>query len=517
MTSQRWFIVTNTDNLKFFYDSNLIVDRQAFPAKSYMHDMQAERPLGYMPCFSKDNLSRALKSCKREDENLISCLVEVDLKKIEFDQVYIHAKSRKDHEFDFISWQDIDKQEADEILLPAPLPLCNVKNIYLPDAKSLKSVSQEFIASFGDFSSKFFSANAVLFKVKKDQPKELILDAGLLALSTSLADIEDVSLSYTKTFAYGGALALGYYQTKNGRHSSDLFKAFSQNEFDKDKFPHLGSLVSWLFDSEYENSELESFYFSIFDLIVGEADLGSVHFDLLKFFEDKERLPQSYAHVSGLAVRLRQLIDRTYEGDLDSYFLKLIEAYESKGVGNSKVFLLISLIFVRAHSETLLKFFHDMFTEEDYFLSAVFFGMIKGVGSTPGKIRKIEGLRDWISFKMTELMHRSIAMPIKLTKGPSSPVLIHNKFIKRSAVAKTQDSLQKFSQHIAADEKEFISWTLNTKDEYAVRPGIITFSQRPSLRAEIDHDRLESIIIYKTIKETDDLFDFNEVFKIFKA
>ena len=82
MTSKRWFIVTNTDNLKFFYDCGLIVDRQAFPNNSHMLDMQAERPKGFLPCFSIDNLSDALKSAKREDENLISCLVEIELKNI---------------------------------------------------------------------------------------------------------------------------------------------------------------------------------------------------------------------------------------------------------------------------------------------------------------------------------------------------------------------------------------------------------------------------------------------------
>ncbi|MCB0739115.1 MAG: hypothetical protein KDC92_16515, partial [Bacteroidetes bacterium] len=77
MTSSRWFIATNTENLKFFYDCGLIVDRQAFPNKSYMHDMQAERPKGFLPCLSEDNLSEALKLAKSEDENLIACLVEI--------------------------------------------------------------------------------------------------------------------------------------------------------------------------------------------------------------------------------------------------------------------------------------------------------------------------------------------------------------------------------------------------------------------------------------------------------
>src|SRR5690606_25719666 len=135
------------------------------------------------------------------------------------------------------------------------------------------------------------------------------------------------------------------------------------------------------------------FYSLIFNLIVGEYDLGTVHYDLLKLFENKEKLPPAFAHVSGLAVRLRQLVERTYEYDLVVYFSKLIDAYESKEKGSSKIYLLISMIFIRDHSETMLKFYHEQFTEEDYFLLAVFFGLIKGMSKTPLEIRKIDGLR----------------------------------------------------------------------------------------------------------------------------
>ncbi|MBK7301068.1 MAG: hypothetical protein IPI79_12490 [Moraxellaceae bacterium] len=92
MTSPRWFIATNTDNFKFFYDCGLIVDRQAFPNNSYMHDMQSERPKGFLPCLSEDNLSEALKLAKREDENLTVCLVEIELKNIRFEHFLLKVE-----------------------------------------------------------------------------------------------------------------------------------------------------------------------------------------------------------------------------------------------------------------------------------------------------------------------------------------------------------------------------------------------------------------------------------------
>jgi hypothetical protein len=516
MTSKRWFIVTNTDNLKFFYDCGLIVDEQAFPNNSYMHDMQAERPKGLIPCFSMDNLSDALRSAKRDDENLIACLVEIELKNIKFEQIYIQTGQRKPNEFEVVNEEDFTKLDTIEVLLPSPLPLNCIKNIFLNDTKTQKVVAQEFSLAFGEFPAKFFNSNAKLFKEQVSSKDELELDSGLSVEAVKLEDIPDRNLNYTKTFSYGGALSLGFYQTKNGRLSSELFEAFASNELEKDENCHLRPLVNWVLNHESE-SDLAIFYSLMFNIVSAEDDLGTIRYDLLKLFENKEQLPPGYAHVSGLAVRLRQLVERTYEDDLDTYFSKLIEAYESKAKGASKIFLLISMVFIRDHSETLLKFYHEQFSEEDYFLLAVFFGLMSGTGETPLLIRKIEGLRDWVSFKMAKLMHCSYPSKIVFDKGPSSPALIHKKYLKKSSVPKRQDALQGFCSRLKIDEEEVIAWTLTPKDEYKVKPGVITFSSRPSLYAEVDNERLEKLMLVNSIKNMDDLFDFNEVFNMFKG
>ncbi|MBK8326958.1 MAG: hypothetical protein IPL02_08080 [Moraxellaceae bacterium] len=297
---------------------------------------------------------------------------------------------------------------------------------------------------------------------------------------------------------------------KRGESAGRLRK----NNLKEDKYPHLYPLVSWVFNNKNE-SELALFYSLIFDLIVAEDELGTVHYDLLNLFENKEQLPLGYALVSKLAIRLRQLVERTYKDDLDTYFSKLIEAYESTKKGFSKAFILISMIFIRDSSEKMLKFYHEQFTEEDYFLLAVFFGLIKSIRTTPKEIKNIVGLRNWVSFKMAELMHQSNSTAIFFEKEPTLPALIHKSYLKKSSEQKRMDALQKFCSHIKVDEAEVIAWKLVPKDEYKVNSGAITFSKRPSLYAEVDNKRLESLMLAR-IKETDKLFGFNEIFKIFK-
>ncbi len=141
--------------------------------------------------------------------------------------------------------------------------------------------------------------------------------------------------------------------------------------------------------------------------------------------------------------------------------------------------------------------------------------MWNGIRTTPEKIKNIVGLRDWVSFKMAELMHKSNSAAIVFEKEPSSPILIHKTYLRKSSEQRRMDALQKFCSHIKVDEAEVIAWKLVPKDEYKVNSGAITFSKRPSLYAEVDNKRFESLMLAR-IKETDELFSFNEVFKIFK-
>ncbi len=88
MSANKWFLVTNTENLKYYFDCNMMVERQAFEGNAYLRDIQAERPKGYITLNDQTNLTDALELSISEDPNLESCIVEVDLSGLESASVY---------------------------------------------------------------------------------------------------------------------------------------------------------------------------------------------------------------------------------------------------------------------------------------------------------------------------------------------------------------------------------------------------------------------------------------------
>lgn len=534
MTPQSWFIVTNTDNLKFFYDCCLITDRQAFPENSYMHDMQAERPTGYLPLFTEDNLTAAFAAAKSEDDNLTTCLLEIDANSIRFGAFFGQPKGSLSDQYEKVTDQSLDCFDGHEVLLPAPLPLTCLKSIVLEDAKNQKRLVKEFSNDFGECSTKLFKSNGKLFKKAKAEAK----DENSLGLRGSDADAEvsvdnaTISLesfepryiNYKKLFAYGGALSLSFYQTKNGHYSSSLFESLSSLQLDGDGCSQLKPLLSWaLSDSDESGDDLTNLYCAIFDLVSGENDFGTIRYKLLTLFENKVNLPPKYAvDVSGTAIRLRQLVDRTYEADIETYFAKLIAAFdsqenrESRGEGYYKVFMLCSMLFARDNPQTALLFYHQKFKEEDYFLIAVLFGLILGVRATPLRVSKINGLAEWVSFNMAKLAQSCDQSQVTFLKEAKIPDSIHKKYLKKTSSYKKQDALVKFIQFIAIDEGSAIKWTTPDK-EFSMSSKGIEWPRRPTVYAEPNAELLEELMLVRTIEEADDLFDFNEALTILRS
>lgn len=513
MSVSKWFLVTNTENLKYYFDCNMIVEMQAFEGNAYLRDIQDERPKGYITVCSQSNLSEALKLSVSEDPNLESCIAELDLSAIKSQNVYARV-SEKQYEFD--SLDQILRPDVDGILIPAPLPIGIIKNIALKNAKSSNLLENELVRQYGEFPPKYITQNAKLFKCDKQDllssnPNDVSLES-----CTTLGDIYDVAIDYKKVEALGGVLSLTYYQTKNGRLSCGLFDKLIETNSEEPSSKTIVAFLNWLTDTN-QTSELDFFFKRVLDIASSETDFGTIQHDLLNSFESKDGIPDSYAKVAGLAKRLRQLVDRTYEGDLDSYFAKLISHYESEEEGGSKPFLLISMIFVRDHIETALKFYHDSFTEEDYFLVAAFYGLFQGIKRVPERVRSIVGLRNWVSHHMVALSHKATGGRLTLLKPPVQPPLLFQKYIKDTANPKAQDNLQKFISYMGIDEQESLSWVLITKDEYRVKGNAITFSSRPKLMVKVLSEGLENSMQMKTIKDADGLFDFNKALGIFKA
>lgn len=513
MSANKWFLVTNTENLKYYFDCNMIVEMQAFEGDAYLRDIQAERPKGYITLNDQTNLTDALELSVSEDPNLESCIVEVDLSGLESPSVYGRASEQQ---YEFGSLDQTLRSDVDEILIPAPLPISIIKTIFLKNAKASDLLKSELTRQHGGFPPKYITQNAKLFKSGKQGNLPSELDVDLSVGCMSLADIADITIDYKKAEALGGALSLAYYQTKNGRFSCELFNKFVGKRSEELTSEAIIAFQNWLTDAN-SVSELDSFYKRVLDIASSESDFGTIQHDLLNSFESKDGIPDAYTKVAGLAKRLRQLVDRTYEGDLDTYFAKLINHYESEEEGGSKPFLLISMIFVRDHTETALKFYHESFTEEDYFLVAAFYGLFQGIKRVPERVRSVSGLRNWVSHHMVALSHKATGARVTVQKVPEQPPLMFQKYIKDTSNLKAKNNLQKFVSFMEIDEQVALSWIYTTRDEYAVKGPTLRSSVRFKETVKVNFDHFEELMRLKTIKDADELFDMNEALDIFKA
>lgn len=226
MSDKKWFLVTNTENLKYYFDCNMIVERQAFPENTYLRDIQSKRPFGYVVISTHENLDEALDEAIAEDSNLVPCIAEIEVQSIESDEVYVRCSNGS---YELTSTEKIDAIDVDELLIAAPLPLGIIRSIILSSAKNKIRCANEFSSLFGDFPQKYFTNNAKLFKTKKAYEKSAALglelqESTLLPYTQEKVNCEDNIIDYKKSLAFGGALALAYYQTKNGRVSEELFR-----------------------------------------------------------------------------------------------------------------------------------------------------------------------------------------------------------------------------------------------------------------------------------------------------
>lgn len=520
MSKDKWFLVTNTENLEYYFDCNMLVEIQAFGKNSYVRDIQAKRPIGYIIISAQSNLSEAIKEATSEDPNLIACLIEIDLHGIKFNKAYARELNGF---YRSVSCEKLEELSIDELLIPSPLPISIIKNIVLKDVKDKNHCEKNISSSFGKFSKNYFLHNSKLFETKKKLglPDELgqdLLSTGVIpAVNNGLQDIQPIFIDYQRAFSVGGALSLAYYQTKNGRKSCDLFKYLvNEDNSVTSTNEHLSSLKNWVY-KPHPSSDLDLFFKQVLDISSAESDFGTIQHYLLQYFENKNETPEKYSKVSGLAKRLRQIIEKTYDGDLNSYFRKLINHYESEGMSNSKPYLLISMIFIRDHIETALKFYHEDFTEDDYFLIATFYGLFRGIKRVPTRIREILHLRDWVSHQMAQFLSNQIGSQVQFTKTPESLILIHEKHIKTTTNTKAQDKLQRLLSHLKINEDDVLIWLLNTKGEYTVKGSTISFASRPKLTADIQHDLLEKAIQLNTIKLENELCEINRLLEILEA
>ncbi|MGP5303041.1 hypothetical protein [Psychrobacter celer] len=521
--SKKWYIATNTENLTHFINYGLIIDKQGF-TNSYLIDAMQDVPMGYIPCFAASSLFPALKKAKEEDKNLTCCLLELDIKQIA-ETISCGGLVQADNSIAYQQQNDIHELANSEgincILLPAPLPLSLVEKVILKDAGAMKVIQSSY--------EKKHSAKTSFFKLQPNlfnEPKNRKDDDQQLLDKIESWELEPRKINYNQVFSYGGALGLLYYQTKNGRESTEIFEEFTRLILDNCNTTSANGTLKiikpfkdYLLNSQIVGSDIDGLYKLIIDKLVTISNIGEARHFLLSTLNNID-MPEKYnSKCNSLAKRLEGIVEGTIELDAKTIFESIVNKAYADDIEFKIITLLITMFFLRGNVETMLKYYHADFSESHYSLLAIFFGITYGIVNIPNEIRQNYELSAWLSYKMAEYAHHIDGNSTINFKEPEKPKLIYDNFIKTKITRNYK--LQNFYHWLSMEfykredgkEQNLVKWGVPLEGNIE-KGGSLTSYSRPQIAATIEVEILEKYIRKKI--EEDTLFDSNEITLAYK-
>lgn len=514
--SKKWYIVTNNENLKHFINFGLIIDKQGFSGDSYIVDAMEETPKGYIPCFSEENLSLALKKSIEEDSYLESCLLEVDFNKIAHALAWGGCIGGLDKVTDQLE-SPLEKIQNDEkinyILLPAPLPISIVKNIFLRNTEVKKNIQSAYELKFNSSSTRsIFKTRPRLFKKKENKIPSIEGIAESWQAQERLID-------YKKVFSYGGALALLYYQTKNGVNSQRVFDFYRQEAIDNSTYADFGLGIFMSLEAlelRANNVQVSSIFKELVNQLTPVQNHGVAKQLILNFLNNVSTNDVYTDKCKKLSIALENLNNRTTTKEPDTIFSTIIkDAYPEDGCFRDFA-LLVTLFFLRDKVETALKYHHVDFEEEHYVLVGIFYGRLFGIAEVPDKLRQIYDLSTWLSYMMAKFAH-SLTGDLSGFKEPVRPLLMYGQAIKLGSTTKSK--VHDFYNWINSTFNEqgnqsLLKFKVSFSTDIKIEGSSIVTDSLPTVNAKVDTDDLGKYIQNK-IKE-DKLFSFNAVIDEYK-
>lgn len=393
----RWFLATNTDNLKMMVAQGLITSPDGFSPNKYYKDELENYP-GFIPLFKNNIPTKTLVLIESEESNMTACLIEIDLAKITQGK----AKNTKN---ELIA---IDSEIADNlILLLAPLPLSCIKEIIFKSENDKKNLEKE-----QGLSSNFILVNLKLQSVKKDQKLFEEKESTLLnsdddkGITFNLPNAERID--YKKVYAFGGLLTNLFYFAKNGEDSNKVF----QGLINTNSFQMSGDIdcIYQYFSKTVSNDDLGEMYKRLIDAIINENDFKN---DIINLLESNNWTDKLQSRTKELAQKLRNFEDN--DTTISDKFQQAETPLER----------LLLMLFYRESSEKLTQVHFPLFVENDCLLFAMLFGVRDGFLKMPKFLRQYQDLQNFISFKMAEYAHKNIDGNM-VFKPPTQPKTIRD-------------------------------------------------------------------------------------------
>lgn len=382
----RWFLPTNTENLKGIIAQGLISGSDGLD--KYYQDVLENYP-GYIPLYNKCIPKYALTKATQEVPNLTLCLLEIELKNIE-----ITAKTIQDNQ-----WIDTPKVgNYEQILLLAPLPLSCIKSVIFESNEKIKEFENE---------QKLYS-NLILDGIKLQSTKvdkklfSALKQESLEIKAPAILQLTN-SVNYTKVYAFGGLLANLFYFAKNGRKSNGVYQSFCQN-FASDAYPE----ISYYFATSVVDQSSE--FQNIYNGILNGLNQKTFKDDIVYFLESNTN-QKTNKRSAEIANRLRE-----FEG----HSTKPVSEQLSNASKLEKVLL---MLFHREDTQGLIDYNFKDFSESDYLSFALMFGIRDKFSKLPAFLKRYSGLQNFISEKMAEYAHITIEHKI-VVKTSNKPLTI---------------------------------------------------------------------------------------------
>ena len=403
MAKDKWFIPTNTENLKMIIAQGLISNSDGF--KKYYSDV-LELVQGYIPIFKNEIGQDVLTYVVSEMNDLTPAIIEIDLKKID-------GRVKKVEDNKLVDVDLIDRESADILFVQAPLPLSVISTIIFKSKENKDTFEED---------SKLYS-NVVLGELKLSSTvteqkifKQNTLSGDLINDLKKIEIVEANEVDYKKAYAYGGLLLNLFYFAKNGNRSNSSYQLFSS------------------LDKESEKQDIDVYdYFKSFDSndtdIKKKMDYGLINIaieskdfkeDVLEFLLSDMWDERSRKRTEELANKLK-LFESNIEKTVSEQFAEAKTPLEK----------ILLMLFLREDSEALMDYYLELFTEEDYLNFAMMFGLRDKFIKIPKELREFKELQNFVSLKMAEYAHANIESDIKF-KSPLKPLTLMDMLNKNS-------------------------------------------------------------------------------------
>ena len=415
----RWFLPTNTDNLKMMVAQGLMSSPDGFSPNKYYKDELENYP-GFIPVFKNSIPQSTLDLIISEQENMTACLIEIDLTKII--QGGVRNQNYKVIEVSVNEREDL-------LLILAPLPLSCIKQIIFRSEnerislEAEQKLSSNFILS--DLKTHCSKSDEKLFKASNDKESIGFFHKDKVGENEIESQVDSVKLvNYPRIYAFGGLLTSLFYFAKNGKLSNNIYQDFCTIE--KADLVDDKLCIHQYFNQIENDGILQIMYSKLLDKLISRENSKD---DIIMLLEATDWDEKFKSRTQDLAQMLREFENN--ETTISEKFSKATRPLER----------LLLMLFHKESIGSLIEYQLDMFTEDDYLLFSLIFGVRDKFIKTPKFIREYQNLQNFISSKMVEYAHLELNSGVKF-KSINSPKTIWDILNAKNTAKKSGKKLE---------------------------------------------------------------------------